>query len=325
MARPVTRIDLNLLRGLHVLLEERNVARAAGRLFITPSAMSKTLHRLREAFGDQLLVRTSTGLAPTPRAEEIAVLLKNAFAYLERLTPIKFDPAQALGRVRFAAPETFSVGVIPALMHSLREEAPGLHIEALSLSNTYLERLAEGRLDFAIYLDQEYPDEYVSHRLFSLEPKIVCRKDHPLTRLSKVTQEEVYKYPVVVFNSLNIKQQQLHTINKLLEQAGLVREVMLETSQLFLALTAIQQSDAVMAVPEHLFLHLNTNDIFANLPSSEIEAFDRLRMDVALIQHERTVDSPLHAWLVAETARLFAEPRGLSQSMEAPRAEAASG
>ena len=60
--------DLNLLVTLDVLLTEGSVARAARRLRLSPSAMSRALARLREATGDPLLVRAGRGLVPTPRA-----------------------------------------------------------------------------------------------------------------------------------------------------------------------------------------------------------------------------------------------------------------
>lgn len=69
--RTLARIDLNLLVALQVLLEERNVSKAAERLFITQSAMSKTLGRLRELFDDPLFTRSSHGMVPTPRALDI--------------------------------------------------------------------------------------------------------------------------------------------------------------------------------------------------------------------------------------------------------------
>ena len=68
--RELSRIDLNLLISLQVLLEEQNVSRAAERLFITQPAMSKTLARLREVFDDALFTRSSHGMRPTPRAPE---------------------------------------------------------------------------------------------------------------------------------------------------------------------------------------------------------------------------------------------------------------
>src|ERR1044071_4013650 len=63
--------DLNLLITLNVLLEEGSVARAAQRLRLSPSAMSRALARLRETTGDPLLVRAGRGLVPTPRALEL--------------------------------------------------------------------------------------------------------------------------------------------------------------------------------------------------------------------------------------------------------------
>src|SRR5712671_739856 len=63
--------DLNLLVALDVLLQEGSVARAAQRLRLSPSAMSRTLARLRETTGDPLLVRAGRGLVPTPRAFEL--------------------------------------------------------------------------------------------------------------------------------------------------------------------------------------------------------------------------------------------------------------
>ena len=84
--------DLNLLITLNVLLEEGSVARAAQRLRLSPSAMSRALARLRETTGDPLLVRAGRGLVPTPRAlelrERVGVLVQDAEAVLR--------PAEAL-------------------------------------------------------------------------------------------------------------------------------------------------------------------------------------------------------------------------------------
>jgi DNA-binding transcriptional LysR family regulator len=75
MDRNLQKADFNLLKVLHVLLEERNVTRAAERLFVTQSAVSRSLNRLRQLFDDPLLVRSSHGLVPTERAAQIAAVL----------------------------------------------------------------------------------------------------------------------------------------------------------------------------------------------------------------------------------------------------------
>ena len=69
--RELAKIDLNLLIALQILLEEKNVSRAAERLFITQPAMRKTLSRLRQVFDDALFTRSGHGMQPTPRATEL--------------------------------------------------------------------------------------------------------------------------------------------------------------------------------------------------------------------------------------------------------------
>ncbi|MDD5177211.1 MAG: LysR family transcriptional regulator [Sterolibacterium sp.] len=304
MERSLMRMDLNLLKALHILLKERNVSRAAQRLFVTPSAMSKALHRLRETLNDPLLVRSAGGLVPTPRAEELAVLLNNAFAHLENLLmPASFDPARVKGRLRIAAPETFALGAIPSLLPALHEAAPGLHLELLHLGDGYLDRLSSGDLDFVIYLDQEYPEDFITHSLFSTAPKIWCRRDHPIVKLHMVTLEDICDYPKVAFHSPGIKLTELQAIMKALEQAGLVREVIFETGHLLVALVMLSQSDALMMAPDYLFQHKMFSDEVVSLSVGHIPLFDQLHIDLCLLQHERTMNSQLHQWVAAEMIR----------------------
>jgi DNA-binding transcriptional LysR family regulator len=91
--------DLNLLVALDVLLAEGSVARAAKRLQLSPSAMSRTLARLRDTTGDQLLVRAGRGLVPTPRAlelrERVGALVQEAEATLRPRNSQQILPAHA--------------------------------------------------------------------------------------------------------------------------------------------------------------------------------------------------------------------------------------
>src|SRR5689334_24095392 len=87
--------DLNLLITLNVLLAEGSVARAARRLRLSPSAMSRALSRLREATGDPLLVRAGRKLVPTPRAlelrEQAARLVQDARSVLRPADKPRLD------------------------------------------------------------------------------------------------------------------------------------------------------------------------------------------------------------------------------------------
>jgi DNA-binding transcriptional LysR family regulator len=300
------KMDLNLLKALNVLLEERNISRAADRFCVTRSAMSKTLHRLREAFNDPLLLPTAQGLVATPRAEQLAAALENAMAHFEKeINSEDFDPAQFSGRLAIAAPETFAVIVIPQLLPTLREAAPRLRLESLHLDDEYQKRLTEGSIDFAIYFDQEYPSGFVKHVLLSTTPVIWCRKDHPITRLKEVTLEDICSYPKLVSHLPAIKLTELLAILKTLEEIEVGREVLFETSHLLVALDMLHQSDAIMISNSNLFRRQTLSDAVTSLPIDHIPLFDQLRFDLCLVQHERTVKSPLHQWVVAETVRAF--------------------
>ena len=102
--RELSRIDLNLLISLQVLLEERNVSRAAERLFITQPAMSKTLSRLRQVFDDPLFTRSSHGMQPTPRALEVAGDLSVILAEIGRLVREVDGPVNVVMGLVGAAP-----------------------------------------------------------------------------------------------------------------------------------------------------------------------------------------------------------------------------
>ena len=120
-----TRFDLNLLVYLDVLLRERNVTRAASQLGITQPAMSNGLRRLREAFADPLLVRTSEGMTPTERAHELQPEIREVLAKIDKaVQPLtEFDPASANRVFRIMASDYAESTLVPLILKRLREEA----------------------------------------------------------------------------------------------------------------------------------------------------------------------------------------------------------
>src|SRR5712675_2132001 len=108
-------IDLNLLRIFDILYDERNVTRAAARLFLTQSAVSHALARLREVLGDPLFMRIPSGLQPTERAHQLAPRLRVALAEIRSAvaTPI-FDPAKTASASSLRLVPTFACWSFPA-------------------------------------------------------------------------------------------------------------------------------------------------------------------------------------------------------------------
>ena len=118
-------LDLNLLLLLHTVLTERSVARAAARLHVTPSAVSNSLARLREVLGDPLFTRQGRGIAPTPRALELAPVLARTLAELDRaVSAAPFDPARCDRTFTLALADVGQVAWVPGLTRALQREMP---------------------------------------------------------------------------------------------------------------------------------------------------------------------------------------------------------
>ena len=129
--RNIRHTDLNLLIALNVILEERNVTRAADRLGLTQSAASRMLGRLRATFDDPLFVRTSRGLTPTKRALDIAGPLQQYLFGLEKLLGEgeEFDPGTAQRRFRIAAIDYVQATLLAPLVAKLQRRAPSIDFE----------------------------------------------------------------------------------------------------------------------------------------------------------------------------------------------------
>lgn len=147
----ISRIDLNLLVVLEVLLEERHVGRTAERLRLSQSATSHALGRLRQLFDDPLFVRHAAGVEPTQRARDIQADLSQALSHVRRVVgPARFDP-KMLERTFTVATHEYVVAVLmPKVSTLLLSEAPGVDIRCVGLSYRELTSAFDrGEADFA--------------------------------------------------------------------------------------------------------------------------------------------------------------------------------
>lgn len=144
-------LDLNLLVVLEVLLQERSVTRAAARLGRTQSAISHALGRLRDALGDELLVRDGHHMRPTARGEALAEALPRALDGLRRAVreAAPFEPARCARTFRLAAPD-FLGGALPELLAAVAAAAPLAQVELHAVGPSALRDLAEGRFDLVV-------------------------------------------------------------------------------------------------------------------------------------------------------------------------------
>lgn len=178
----VGRIDLNLLKYLDVLLREQNVTRAAEQLGITQPAMSNGLKRLRDLFGDPLLIRTSEGMTATERALELQPLVRQVLAQTEAmLTPDEtFRPAASRRVFRIMTSDYAEATLVPHIVRRLRSEAPNLVLDFLTPSDVSYADMEQGRVDMAINRFNEIPQSFHQVTLWKDSFSCLLNRQNPI-------------------------------------------------------------------------------------------------------------------------------------------------
>ena len=173
------RLDLNLVRVFDVVYRERSLGRAAEELFLSPSAVSHAVARLRDHLGDPLFVRQGRGIVPTPMASRLAPAVREALAAVEQALVDRrgFDPGRDLARLTLALPEELEALFVPPIVRRFREAAPNLELSAVRLDRAQLRAdLAAGRIDAAFDVARPTEDDLVHERVFEDDFCVVAAK-----------------------------------------------------------------------------------------------------------------------------------------------------
>jgi DNA-binding transcriptional LysR family regulator len=181
-------VDLNLLQPLHALLEERHVTRAATRSFLSQPAMSRALERLREMFGDPLLVRSGRAYERTVRGERVLRELESLMPRLEAMVRGEdFDPARSRERFRVAMTDHASMILLPSLAARVRKAATHVKLEVSAWRTQAYEDVAAGRIDTALSAETA-PPVLQSEVLFNLDFVCLVGSAQPVNKLSRIVR-----------------------------------------------------------------------------------------------------------------------------------------
>src|SRR2546429_6780601 len=176
--------DLNLLVVFDGLMHERSVTRAGKRLGMSQPALSHALNRLRSLMEDQLFIRTPKGMVPTPRAEQLALPLRQALADMQRaLEPEAFVPAQANRRFSIAINNYAAIVMAAPLVGAVSAAAPLVQLD-LRPSGTLdiFDRLDRGELDLGIGTFDTVGERFAHATLLEDRFVVVMRRGHPAGR-----------------------------------------------------------------------------------------------------------------------------------------------
>src|SRR6267378_1378671 len=288
-------IDLNLLPPLAALLEERHVTRAAERSGLSQPAMSRTLARLRQLLGDQLLVRDGNGYALSPRAERIERQLAAVMPRLETLFAAEvFDPATAEEYYRLAATDYPLLLFLHQVAREVNKLSPHSVLRIESPRDAVFDDVAHGRLDLSFYVAAP-PAAFSQELLFEDICVCVMSADNPLAKRKRLTLDQYVRCSHLVIDIIDGEQP---LIAHRLRELGVARRAALTVPQNAGAPSALPGTDLVATPNKRLVdRYVDDPELAVVAAPVELEPFHYF-----MFWHPRLDHDPAQQWL-RETIR----------------------
>lgn len=302
--------DLNLLRVFDVLLEERNVTRTGVRLGLSQSAVSHALNRLRYMLNDELFVRGSAGMQPTPRAVEMGPQVHAALNQLQAaLAPADFDPTTSERRFAVVTGAYASAILAPPLASRLAQAAPQAQLIVAELDLNVLERMDARRVDFMVGNVLAAPDRFARETLLSEELVWVVRAGHPAFQNRPIDLSTLVSVPhVLMARSMpgliedggerrafvsRASWEDAGAFEAALASRGLTRQVGVSVPDTFTALAVASRTDMATLIPRRLAL-LSAQGGRVQLIDPPYESPS---VDVSLLYLRERMAEPAIAWM----------------------------
>ncbi len=251
-------LDLNLLVALEVVLEERQLARAAERLHLTPASLNASLNRLRRLLGDPLLVRAQGQLSLTPRAKALQAPLRAALEQVRALLEPagSFDPPSSLATFTLSVSDYAELVILPRLIQRLSQLAPGVRVAVRHLGDEFPAReLESGRVDLVLGHFTALPSSLHVQPLFTEKLVCVIRKSHPQVReKGKVTSAHFtgLSHVRVAYHAGGLGQ-----VDDTLAASGLQRKIALQVPSFLVAPMVVAQTDLLGLLPARVAAHFS--------------------------------------------------------------------
>lgn len=290
MPTNIKSMDLNLLKALDALLDERSVTRAAQRLALTQPAVSGMLTRLRESFDDPLFVRTQRGIAPTLRAQQLAAPVKELLGQVEALLqPPAFDPATATMTLNIASTDMGLQSVVMPFLVRLRQRAPHLRVAVVPVQHLPVpERLERGDIDLALISPEKSAPGLYAHHLFDEHYVCVMREGHPDASDGPLSLDRFCEldHALVSYGGGSFR----GVTDEALARLGRQRRVVLSVTSFLVLPDILRTSDLIAVVPQRVVAQ--AQGLVVSAPPLAIDGFA-----VTAVWHERTHRSPGHRWV----------------------------
>lgn len=285
-------VDLNLLVLFDTLIQTRSVNRAAEAMGLSQSATSGALARLRGVFDDALFVRTAAQMEPTPRAQQLAPVVRRVVQTIQQeiLQSPHFEPAQAQRSFTLLTPDIGEVAFLPGVLRRLQHEAPGVRLHAVSRARAAAaDALEKGDADLAIGF---FPDlqkaGYFQQSLFTTTYECITSAGHTALGDRPTLKQYLAARHVVVRPD-----GREHLLERFLDAKGWQRQVTLELSHFMSLLALLPGTELVATVPQDI-----ATAVGRHIPLRTLALpFKPPPLQVQQFWHRRMQNDPANRWL----------------------------
>ena len=281
--------DLNLFIAFDVIYTEKNLTKSGQVLGITQPAVSNALARLRDLFNDELFIRTSRGMIPTPVANQLIGDIRNALSLIQNTISVseKFDPSTAEMTFKISIGDTSEYRLLPLLIKELAEIAPRVKVETyLTARKDAPRELASGAIDFSIDPPLQI-DQHLKHeKIYQEDYVMIVREDHPILDKEKITIED---YLDLSHIHISNRKTGMGHVDMTLYKLGLTRDIYLRAQHFLVAPYIVEQSD--MAITTTKGFAVDRNLAWRELP------FDIDPLVLHLYWHENNDNESSSKWM----------------------------
>lgn len=307
----IRKLDMTLLLVFQELMRHRKLTVVAQRLGFTQSAISHSVRRLREIFGDELFIRRPAGVEPTARALEIEPQIRALLDLAgDMLRGRSFSPAEASGVVRIAAPDYHSTLIAAPLIERVQKAAPGLQLSFRPLvRQAALQALEASDVDLALGFFWKIEDRFLSRLLYQDDYAVVARDGHSRIKKRLTFEDYISACHIVVSFDGSVS----GIVDRVLARDGHSRKLVAAVPFFTTALATVARSDLIATVPRRLaeaFAPLFGLRIFE--PPITIRPYR-----VLAVWHERNDKRAVHSWVIAQIAECASGTSPLQPSRQA--------
>lgn len=287
--------DLNLLLALKALLEEKNVSRAAEKLFLSQPAMSHVLNRLRNQLDDPILVKSASGMVPTARALALLEPTAAVLREIERIVepPPEFDPATSRRRFVISTSDYVGFSLLPTLAESMIRIAPHIEVHVRQpITGPPHIVLEKDNIDLAIGFDAIFGSTPHVCSQMLMNESIVCltRKSNAAVPGNDISLAQFLECKHVL---ISWREAGTGLIDDSLAKLGLRRNVFLVLPNFLTTPWILEKTDLMLCLPQRMA------EQFVQLAPLKILPIpiDLPRYELLMLWHPRHEKDHAHMWL----------------------------